>query len=241
MPIYNREASVSNEPSGGGGGGGGPGEAELAELQAKRQRGNVTTDNIFGTTGALDSNPPPKARPRAHESHEEKPETEIDGFEVAVVPYAVQALDYEDLRAPYGGEDLEGVCEALYRLDEDAYDLAARNMHTLLIPSEFFPPDSAVRPFFQFLAAVAYGMKHRRRQLIHDIEAVTPWYERYCAELNYLREKQEKVAVSWLLTLSLHSISVVKLMKKREARQLVCLYVYLPCMDGLPCLRCLID
>ena len=107
MPIYNRSGSGS-----GGGGSqeeGGGGSQELAELQAKRTRGNVTADNVFGTVGQLDSNPPPKARPRAHESHEEKPETEIDGFEVAAVPFAVHAIDYEDLRAPYGGEDLEGM------------------------------------------------------------------------------------------------------------------------------------
>ena len=62
MPIYNRNSEsslVSNDESGGE-------KEQLDELRAKRTKGNVTTDNVFGATGALDPNPPPKARPRAH-------------------------------------------------------------------------------------------------------------------------------------------------------------------------------
>ena len=45
------------------------------------------------------------------------------------------------------------------------------------------------------MAAVSHGMKHRRRRaLVHDIESVTPWYERYCARANFLREKRRSAA-----------------------------------------------
>ena len=126
MPIYNRSSSGTGGATSQEEGGGGP--RELAELQAKRTRGNVTADNVFGTVGQLDSNPPPKARPRAHESHEERARDGDRRVRSGVRAFAVRAIDYEDLRAPYARRGPRATCVALYLVsDEDAYDVAARH------------------------------------------------------------------------------------------------------------------
>lgn len=143
----------------------------IAELKAKRLRGNIGADNVKFDV-ELGLLPPPKARLRGigkpdDEGVDEAAPASLDGFDVAVVPYSVRYLKVEELRGPKGhAGDVSGVMSLLWRsIDDDTpYETVVKRAHTLHIPVEFFDAESAkkIRPFFQVKTQVIRTFEHSR-------------------------------------------------------------------------------
>ena len=125
----------------------------IADLVAKRQKGALGIDNVAGFD--LGAYPPPKAHPLPSGSEEavlDNPATHLGGYEVALVPYAVEPLLLDDLRGPRGAFlDRSGILRLLERHDEEIYAEAATKTHVLFVPNDFFDAEHAakLRPFFQ--------------------------------------------------------------------------------------------